>query len=172
MLGVCAPAGRDKVSSASAKKAKRGDARLGTKDARKYESAWLGKTEMGIWAVGLDAARETTMRYNWKLDEFVATILITGINVETLGTRLSYFAVWGRGRSGQDLAQVTPRLPGNRRSGSRRRQQQSNEDETRDTVVLVSCRLAGIVQLAVLVPDVLKFNGRVPKGTVRGRVLT
>ena len=39
-------------------------------------------------AVGLDAAKETTMRYNWKLDEFVATILITGINVETLGTRL------------------------------------------------------------------------------------
>ena len=51
-----------------------------------------------------------------------------------------------RGSSGQDLAHVTPRLPGNRRSGSRRRQQQSNEDETRDTVVLVSCRLAGIVQ--------------------------
>ena len=38
--------------------------------------------------VGLDAARETTMRYSWKLDEFVAAILISGINVETWGTRL------------------------------------------------------------------------------------
>ena len=75
----------------------------------------VGKTEMRIWVVGLDAARKTTMRYNWKLDEFVATILITGINVESLGTRLR-----------QDLAHVTPRLPGNRRSGPRRRQQQSN----------------------------------------------
>ena len=47
---------------------------------------WQDRDE--IWMVGLDAARETTMRYNWKLDEFVATILISGINVETLGTRL------------------------------------------------------------------------------------
>ena len=44
--------------------------------------------------VGLDAARETTMRYDWKLDEFVATILITCINVETVGYKTSYFAVW------------------------------------------------------------------------------
>ena len=35
--------GATRVSSASAKKAKRGDARLGTKDARKYGSAWLAR---------------------------------------------------------------------------------------------------------------------------------
>ena len=70
----------------------------------------VGKTEMGIWAVGLDAARETTMRYNWKLDEFVSAILITSINVETLGTRLRISAcgTWKvRTRSGSCDAKTT-----------------------------------------------------------------
>ena len=69
---------------------------------------WQDRDE--IWVVGLDAARETTMRYNWELDEFVATILISGINVETLGTRLriSPCGTWKvRTRSGPCDAKTT-----------------------------------------------------------------
>ena len=65
---------------------------------------------MRIWVVELDAARKTTMRYNWKLDEFVATILITGIKVETSGTRLriSPCGTWKvRTRSGPCDAKTT-----------------------------------------------------------------
>ena len=79
--------GATRVSSASAKSEAR-RRQIGHERRAQVWECVVGKTEMGIWAVGLDTARETTMRHNWKLDEFVATILITGINFETLGTRL------------------------------------------------------------------------------------
>ena len=44
--------------------------------------------------VGLDAVGETTMWKKLKLDEVATTILLTGINVETVECTNSCFAVW------------------------------------------------------------------------------
>ena len=48
--------------------------------------------------------------------------------------------VVGLDAAGERPRCVTPKLPRNRRPGPRRRQQQSNENETHDAAVLVSCR--------------------------------
>ena len=44
----------------------------------------LGKTEMRILMVGLDAAGKTTILYKLKLGEVVTTIPTIGFNVETV----------------------------------------------------------------------------------------
>ena len=107
--GVVHQPGATRVSSASSERrsaetldwARKTRASMGVR-------GWQDRDE--IWVVGLDAARETTMRYNWKLDEFVATILISDINVKTLGTRLriSLSGTWKvRTRSGPCDAKTT-----------------------------------------------------------------
>merc|ERR1711930_1929 len=60
----------------------------------------LGKQEMRILMVGLDAAGKTTILYKLKLGEVVTTIPTIGFNVETVEYRNISFTVWDVG--GQD----------------------------------------------------------------------
>uniref|UniRef100_A0A7S2FWZ8 ADP-ribosylation factor n=1 Tax=Alexandrium andersonii TaxID=327968 RepID=A0A7S2FWZ8_9DINO len=60
----------------------------------------LGKTEMRILMVGLDAAGKTTILYKLKLGEVVTTIPTIGFNVETVEYKNLSFTVWDVG--GQD----------------------------------------------------------------------
>lgn len=61
---------------------------------------WLGKKEMRILMVGLDAAGKTTILYKLKLGEIVTTIPTIGFNVETVEYKNISFTVWDVG--GQD----------------------------------------------------------------------
>eukprot|EP00416_Gambierdiscus_australes_P008845 CAMPEP_0171145240 /NCGR_PEP_ID=MMETSP0766_2-20121228/146962_1 /TAXON_ID=439317 /ORGANISM="Gambierdiscus australes, Strain CAWD 149" /LENGTH=212 /DNA_ID=CAMNT_0011609141 /DNA_START=70 /DNA_END=708 /DNA_ORIENTATION=- len=60
----------------------------------------IGKTEMRILMVGLDAAGKTTILYKLKLGEVVTTIPTIGFNVETVEYKNLSFTVWDVG--GQD----------------------------------------------------------------------
>nr|XP_061835371.1 ADP-ribosylation factor 1-like [Nerophis lumbriciformis] len=60
----------------------------------------LGKKEMRILMVGLDAAGKTTILYKLKLGELVTTIPTIGFNVETVEFKNISFTVWDVG--GQD----------------------------------------------------------------------
>merc|ERR1711887_117047 len=60
----------------------------------------LGKKEMRILMVGLDAAGKTTILYKLKLGEVVTTIPTIGFNVETVEYKNISFTVWDIG--GQD----------------------------------------------------------------------
>jgi len=60
----------------------------------------IGKTEMRILMVGLDAAGKTTVLYKLKLGEVVTTIPTIGFNVETVEYKNISFTVWDVG--GQD----------------------------------------------------------------------
>merc|ERR1739849_62409 len=60
----------------------------------------LGKQEMRILMVGLDAAGKTTSLYKLKLGEVVTTIPTIGFNVETVEYKNINFTVWDVG--GQD----------------------------------------------------------------------
>ncbi|RUS89060.1 hypothetical protein EGW08_003171 [Elysia chlorotica] len=61
---------------------------------------WLGKKEMRVLMVGLDAAGKTTILYKLKLGEIVTTIPTIGFNVETVEYKNISFTVWDVG--GQD----------------------------------------------------------------------
>jgi len=60
----------------------------------------LGKQDMRILMVGLDAAGKTTILYKLKLGEIVTTIPTIGFNVETVEYKNINFTVWDVG--GQD----------------------------------------------------------------------
>ena len=60
----------------------------------------VGKVEMRILMVGLDAAGKTTILYKLKLGEVVTTIPTIGFNVETVEYKNLTFTVWDVG--GQD----------------------------------------------------------------------
>ncbi len=60
----------------------------------------IGKKEMRILMVGLDAAGKTTILYKLKLGEIVTTIPTIGFNVETVEYKNINFTVWDVG--GQD----------------------------------------------------------------------
>merc|ERR1711965_992634 len=60
----------------------------------------LGKREMRILMVGLDAAGKTTILYKLKLGEVVTTIPTIGFNVEAVTYKNITFTVWDVG--GQD----------------------------------------------------------------------
>merc|ERR1711937_501147 len=60
----------------------------------------VGKHEMRILMVGLDAAGKTTILYKLKLGEVVTTIPTIGFNVETVEYKNVNFTVWDIG--GQD----------------------------------------------------------------------
>nr|AYA81865.1 ADP-ribosylation factor 1 [Helicoverpa armigera] len=64
----------------------------------------IGKTEMRILMVGLDAAGKPTILYQLKLGELVTTIPTIGFNVETVEYKTISFTVWDVG--GQD--QIRP----------------------------------------------------------------
>eukprot|EP00408_Alexandrium_pacificum_P058047 CAMPEP_0171167900 /NCGR_PEP_ID=MMETSP0790-20130122/7439_1 /TAXON_ID=2925 /ORGANISM="Alexandrium catenella, Strain OF101" /LENGTH=181 /DNA_ID=CAMNT_0011632735 /DNA_START=88 /DNA_END=633 /DNA_ORIENTATION=- len=111
----------------------------------------LGKTEMRILMVGLDAAGKTTILYKLKLGEVVTTIPTIGFNVETVEYKNLSFTVWDVG--GQDKIrplwrhyyQGTNGLIYVVDSNDRDRVEDAkeelskmlNEDEMRDAVVLV-----------------------------------
>jgi len=63
-------------------------------------SRLLGKKDMRILMVGLDAAGKTTVLYKLKLGEIVTTIPTIGFNVETVEYKNISFTVWDVG--GQD----------------------------------------------------------------------
>merc|ERR1712076_130124 len=60
----------------------------------------IGKQEMRILMVGLDAAGKTTVLYKLKLGEVITTIPTIGFNVETVEYKNLNFTVWDVG--GQD----------------------------------------------------------------------
>merc|ERR1719235_1061547 len=60
----------------------------------------IGKQEMRILMVGLDAAGKTTILYKLKLGEVVTTIPTIGFNVENVEYKNINFTVWDIG--GQD----------------------------------------------------------------------
>merc|ERR1711953_1075440 len=57
----------------------------------------IGKQEMRILMVGLDAAGKTTILYKLKLGEVVTTIPTIGFNVETVEYKFISFTVWDVG---------------------------------------------------------------------------
>ena len=57
----------------------------------------LGKQEMRILMVGLDAAGKTTILYKLKLGDIVTTIPTIGFNVETVEYKNIEFTVWDIG---------------------------------------------------------------------------
>merc|ERR1712083_196989 len=62
-----------------------------------FSKVWermIGKTEMRILMVGLDAAGKTTILYKLKLGEVVTTIPTIGFNVETVEYKNINFTVW------------------------------------------------------------------------------
>ncbi|KAI3385790.1 hypothetical protein SNEBB_004156 [Seison nebaliae] len=61
---------------------------------------FMGKQQMRILMVGLDAAGKTTILYKLKLGEIVTTIPTIGFNVETVEYKNISFTVWDVG--GQD----------------------------------------------------------------------
>eukprot|EP01119_Soliformovum_irregulare_P002417 TRINITY_DN12673_c0_g1_i1.p1 TRINITY_DN12673_c0_g1~~TRINITY_DN12673_c0_g1_i1.p1 ORF type:complete len:203 (-),score=49.41 TRINITY_DN12673_c0_g1_i1:153-695(-) len=111
----------------------------------------LGKKDMRILMVGLDAAGKTTILYKLKLGEIVTTIPTIGFNVETVEYKNINFTVWDVG--GQDKIrplwrhyfQNTQGLIFVVDSNDRERVTEAaeelgkmiNEDELRDAVVLV-----------------------------------
>eukprot|EP01084_Bolivina_argentea_P147998 258851_1 len=54
----------------------------------------LGKKEMRVLMVGLDAAGKTTILYKLKLGEIVSTVPTIGFNVETVEYKNISFTVW------------------------------------------------------------------------------
>ena len=66
----------------------------------KIWARFVGKKEMRILMVGLDAAGKTTILYKLKLGEVVTTIPTIGFNVETVEYKNISFTVWDVG--GQD----------------------------------------------------------------------
>merc|ERR1711877_75099 len=111
----------------------------------------LGKKEMRILMVGLDAAGKTTILYKLKLGEVVTTIPTIGFNVETVEYKNLSFTVWDVG--GQDkirplwrhyyqgtngLIYVVDSNDRDRVEDAREElMKMLNEDEMRDAVLLV-----------------------------------
>merc|ERR1719203_683249 len=106
----------------------------------------IGKTEMRLLMVGLDAAGKTTILYKLKLGEVVTTIPTIGFNVETVEFKNINFTVWDIG--GQDKIRKLWRYYYANTQGlifvidSNDRDrielaQMLNEDEMRDAVLLV-----------------------------------
>eukprot|EP01084_Bolivina_argentea_P319746 554605_1 len=63
----------------------------------KMLSKIVGKEEMRIIMVGLDAAGKTTILYKLKLGEVVTTIPTIGFNVETVEYKNISFTTWDVG---------------------------------------------------------------------------
>jgi len=113
--------------------------------------SWMGKKEMRILMVGLDAAGKTTILYKFKLGEIVTTIPTIGFNVETVEYKNISFTMWDVG--GQDkirplwrhYLQNTQAIIFVVDSNDRDRvveareelQRMLNEDELRDAILLV-----------------------------------
>nr|AAA64266.1 ADP-ribosylation factor [Candida albicans] len=117
----------------------------------KLFASLLGRREMRILMVGLDAAGKTTILYKLKLGEIVTTIPTIGFNVETVEYKNISFTVWDVG--GQDKIRPLWRYYFQNTQGiifvvdsndrdrinEAREELQSmlNEDELKDAVLLV-----------------------------------
>ncbi|CAI5967998.1 unnamed protein product [Closterium sp. NIES-65] len=117
----------------------------------KLFARWVGKRDMRILMVGLDAAGKTTILYKLKLGELVTTIPTIGFNVETVEYKNISFTVWDVG--GQDKIRPLWRHYFNNTQGliyvvdsnDRERVMEArdelhrmlNEDELRDATLLV-----------------------------------
>merc|ERR1712187_113754 len=111
----------------------------------------LGKQEMRILMVGLDAAGKTTILYKLKLGEIVTTIPTIGFNVETVEYKNISFTVWDVGgqdkirplwrhyyQGTQGLIFVVDSNDRDRAEDAREElNKMLNEDEMRDAVLLV-----------------------------------
>merc|ERR1712241_645189 len=111
----------------------------------------VGKQDMRILMVGLDAAGKTTILYKFKLGEVVTTMGTIGFNVETVEYRNLSLTVWDVG--GQDKIRPLWRyyyqgtnaiiyvVDSNDRDRSEDAREELtkmlNEDEMRDAVLLV-----------------------------------
>eukprot|EP00930_Biecheleria_cincta_P079569 TRINITY_DN6745_c0_g3_i2.p1 TRINITY_DN6745_c0_g3~~TRINITY_DN6745_c0_g3_i2.p1 ORF type:complete len:182 (+),score=36.95 TRINITY_DN6745_c0_g3_i2:89-634(+) len=117
----------------------------------KLFSKLLGKQEMRILMVGLDAAGKTTILYKLKLGEVVTTIPTIGFNVETVEYKNISFTVWDVGgqdkirplwrhyyQGTQGLIFVVDSNDRDRVEDAREEMTKMlNEDEMRDAVLLV-----------------------------------
>jgi len=117
----------------------------------KIFSGLLGKKEMRILMVGLDAAGKTTILYKLKLGEIVTTIPTIGFNVETVEYKNISFTVWDVGgqdkirplwrhyfQNTQGIIFVVDSNDRERVSEAREElQRMLNEDELRDALLLV-----------------------------------
>merc|ERR1719498_851905 len=111
----------------------------------------LGKKEMRILMVGLDAAGKTTVLYKLKLGEVVTTIPTIGFNVETVEYKNISFTVWDVGgqdkirplwrhyyQNTQGLIFVVDSNDRDRAEDAREElNKMLNEDEMKDAVLLV-----------------------------------
>jgi len=119
-----------------------------------FSSLWeriLGKKEMRILMVGLDAAGKTTILYKLKLGEIVTTIPTIGFNVETVEYKNIQFTVWDVGgqdkirplwrhyfQNTQGIIYVVDSNDRDRIVEAREElQRMLNEDELRDALLLV-----------------------------------
>jgi small GTP-binding protein len=73
---------------------------MGAALAKVWDRLVVGKQDMRIVMVGLDAAGKTTILYRLKLGEVLTTIPTIGFNVETVEYKNISFQVWDIG--GQD----------------------------------------------------------------------
>jgi len=117
----------------------------------KLLSTLVGKREMRILMVGLDAAGKTTILYKLKLGEIVTTIPTIGFNVETVEYKNISFTVWDVGgqdkirplwrhyfQNTQGIIFVVDSNDRERISEAREElQRMLNEDELRDALLLV-----------------------------------
>ncbi|KAA8916950.1 hypothetical protein TRICI_000917 [Trichomonascus ciferrii] len=111
----------------------------------------LGRREMRILMVGLDAAGKTTILYKLKLGEIVTTIPTIGFNVETVEYKNISFTVWDVGgqdkirplwrhyfQNTQGIIFVVDSNDRDRMGEAREElQRMLNEDELRDALLLV-----------------------------------
>jgi len=120
----------------------------------------LGKNEMRILMVGLDAAGKTTILYKLKLGEVVTTIPTIGFNVETVEYKKCSFTVWDVGgqdkirplwrhyyQNTQGLVFVVDSSDKERMSeASEELAKMMREEELRDAALLVFCNKQDIPQ--------------------------
>ncbi|PWA28709.1 hypothetical protein CCH79_00014879 [Gambusia affinis] len=112
----------------------------------------IGKKEMRILMVGLDAAGKTTILYKLKLGEIVTTIPTIGFNVETVEYKNISFTVWDVG--GQDKIRLIFVVDSNDRERVNEAREELMrmlaEDELRDAVLLVFANKQGFPRLTAL----------------------
>ena len=139
----------------------------------------LGKKEMRILMVGLDAAGKTTILYKLKLGEVVTTIPTIGFNVETVEYKNISFTVWDVG--GQDKIrplwrhyyQNTQGLIFVVDSNDRDRIEAAkdelhrmlNEEELRDAILLVYANKQGLPQAMTCA----EMTGKLQLNSLRSR---
>uniref|UniRef100_A0A7S3T2T5 ADP-ribosylation factor n=1 Tax=Strombidinopsis acuminata TaxID=141414 RepID=A0A7S3T2T5_9SPIT len=134
----------------------------------------IGKQEMRILMLGLDAAGKTTILYRLKLAEVVTTVPTVGFNVETVEYKNLSFTVWDVG--GQDkirplwrhyyqgtngLIYVVDSNDRDRIEDAREEMTKMlNEDEMRDAVVLVFANKQDLpnAMTAAEITDKLRLN--------------